>query len=580
MDTKPEGVISTMDESVTTPDPPTSSTVSTCPFAQLPQKTVFSPKLEWVETLQDCSCKPTCQRVILVRDDKSRSVLRILLYSPDNEKYSVIGDKTNQLLRSWDEKKVWLIQQSEFFENGPISKLMESGAVNMETFPTKVCIGLYKLLKQLSSSSSLSYKNLTLSKLFYDTHLRIPDCTSRTYTADEKDSHKALILNVAQQLLAKSSHLSKDPSRFRDLIDELSTCTWSQLPRALDLHLVGLETEALHSVYLKGVGYTLGKCVGATTSASVMFATETKERETKAPVPELAPRKKTAEAPPAQDTKVTEEGAPLEKDIQVMEHSLEKIVQETQPRLKKPKVTKSNIKPLVIKIIKANDSAGRENILRGATIGTKFVGVDQLAGVYKIFERKTQPTAEDSEQEDKYYIYQVMDFLPGVTLGRAIEDAKTQFPQDLIVCWLLDITGGLEVMHNKNYVHCDLKPANIMVCGQSCTIIDFSIAAKVNETSSVGLLAPDQCGDQHGYLVTPAVDIYAFGLILHFIMTREKWTRAESLQVMLERVKKLYSAYDAELHSLLASCLNNSPALRRSAKEIAGILKALQKKTA
>ncbi len=91
---------------------------------------------------------------------------------------------------------------------------------------------------------------------------------------------------------------------------------------------------------------------------------------------------------------------------------------------------------------------------------------------------------------------------------------------------LADILDGLEELHRLGYTHRDLKPQNVLLLDGHWRLSDFGLALPPTGTttkltsvdSAWGTLhycAPEQATHFSGS--TPAVDIYAFGCILHDI---------------------------------------------------------------
>jgi hypothetical protein len=82
------------------------------------------------------------------------------------------------------------------------------------------------------------------------------------------------------------------------------------------------------------------------------------------------------------------------------------------------------------------------------------------------------------------------------------------------------IADGMTAVHAAGIVHRDLKPANVMLRGDVPTIVDFGIAKHLGNQSAVttgrligtpAYMAPEQLT---GGLVTPAIDVWALGVIL------------------------------------------------------------------
>jgi len=76
-------------------------------------------------------------------------------------------------------------------------------------------------------------------------------------------------------------------------------------------------------------------------------------------------------------------------------------------------------------------------------------------------------------------------------------------------------------------VHCDLKPANILVAGNDRALVtDFGFACLLRSTQrtphsiggTAGFLAPEL--QRPGALPTPAADVYSLGILLQQILKR------------------------------------------------------------
>ncbi|GFJ95384.1 serine/threonine-protein kinase [Phytohabitans rumicis] len=113
--------------------------------------------------------------------------------------------------------------------------------------------------------------------------------------------------------------------------------------------------------------------------------------------------------------------------------------------------------------------------------------------------------------------YLVTAHLPGYRSGTTLVGGPTPAEQ----LWTLGggLAQTLAAIHGKGIVHCDVKPANLLVRGHDVRIIDFGIARYVGERCgdegmvqcSRGWAAPEQLRTDPA---TPAVDVFAWGCLL------------------------------------------------------------------
>lgn len=100
--------------------------------------------------------------------------------------------------------------------------------------------------------------------------------------------------------------------------------------------------------------------------------------------------------------------------------------------------------------------------------------------------------------------------------GRTIESFLARFRE---------LVSALAYLHERDIVHRDVKPENILVDRNgSARLLDFDLAVRVNErhrkavAGTVAYLSPEQ---SRGGPATPASDLYAAGVILFWGLTGE-----------------------------------------------------------
>lgn len=118
------------------------------------------------------------------------------------------------------------------------------------------------------------------------------------------------------------------------------------------------------------------------------------------------------------------------------------------------------------------------------------------------------------------YYYIMTEFCDNGTLFDFLEENKN-YKIDEFRIWkiLIEILNGLKFIHLKNYLHLDLKPANIFVTFEgSLKIGDFGLATKLpilekdfDLEGDRNYIAPELINDK---IYTPFADIFSVGLMI------------------------------------------------------------------
>jgi len=131
----------------------------------------------------------------------------------------------------------------------------------------------------------------------------------------------------------------------------------------------------------------------------------------------------------------------------------------------------------------------------------------------------------DLEQDD-LLAFILMDYVDGVSLRGEIfrGRGKGALAKGRILEIMRPVCSALQYAHNMGMVHCDMKPANIMLeKGGRVLVADFGIARMTDAATSTmvgagtpAYMAPEQV---RGLDAIPQTDIYALGISLYEMLT-------------------------------------------------------------
>ena len=155
------------------------------------------------------------------------------------------------------------------------------------------------------------------------------------------------------------------------------------------------------------------------------------------------------------------------------------------------------------------------------------------------FEREAQTLAKlqhpnivrfYSLERDDDLVYMLMDYVEGTTLRKEIFRSVGPFSAKRILEIMKPVGAALFFAHQSGYVHCDVKPANIMLHKNGTVYVsDFGIA-RVTESATVTMVGagtPAYMAQEQarGEMPAPQTDIYALGVILFEMLNRSEERR-------------------------------------------------------
>lgn len=149
---------------------------------------------------------------------------------------------------------------------------------------------------------------------------------------------------------------------------------------------------------------------------------------------------------------------------------------------------------------------------------------------------------------------------------------------------LAGVAEGLAYLHERGFVHRDVKPENVLVDARGhAKLLDFDLAARVGEppggaplvAGTLAYLSPEQA---RGAPATPASDVYGLGAVTYRALTGQAPFTGDAVEVVRAHARAeapppsaldpALAPYDALLARLLTKDQGERPTAAEAAEEL------------
>jgi len=239
---------------------------------------------------------------------------------------------------------------------------------------------------------------------------------------------------------------------------------------------------------------------------------------------------------------------------------------------------------VALKVLPANllqDEAARKRFRNEALTLSRF----NHPNVAQIYDFDTQDSVD----------FLIMEYVQGLTLSTIV---KNGIPEDRVRALGSEIAGVLEDAHASAVIHCDIKPANIMLTQKGqIKLLDFGLAQLLRSDGSEPTKSISSMTDGAGTLpyMAPEVlrgggcneksDIYALGVTLYEMSTGRRPFENQVSSALIEAIvngealspRKVRPELSGGLEQTILRCLEKDPERRfQSAGEVRDALMGKQ----
>jgi serine/threonine-protein kinase len=186
--------------------------------------------------------------------------------------------------------------------------------------------------------------------------------------------------------------------------------------------------------------------------------------------------------------------------------------------------------------------------------------------------------------EENNTAYIAMEYIEGYSLKHILEK-EGRLPEARTIEYVRQIVRALQFIHEKNILHLDIKPSNIIIDqSDNARLIDFGVSKRYNDedketsttilTLSKGFAPIEQYDNEGTHTFSPCPDIYSLGATMYNLLTGKIPTESilRATRPFLKPTE-LNPALSPEIEAVIMKAMQINPIDRyQSMKEMAAAL--------
>lgn len=164
----------------------------------------------------------------------------------------------------------------------------------------------------------------------------------------------------------------------------------------------------------------------------------------------------------------------------------------------------------------------------------------------------------------------VSEYIDGGSLDQVLEKRGGYLPEDEAVRMTIGVLCGLEFLHSRDIIHRDVKPANVLLQGETPRLTDFGVSRVLKATSaslrSAGTphyMAPEAFDGKR----TAQTDLWSAGVMFYEMLTGKYPFRGEGVMEIMAAIvngepEPLPPEIDHSIRTIITKALKKRPAER------------------
>lgn len=142
-------------------------------------------------------------------------------------------------------------------------------------------------------------------------------------------------------------------------------------------------------------------------------------------------------------------------------------------------------------------------------------------------------------EEDDTACYIIEEYMGGETLYDFLARQKC-LPTSVISQYSIQLCEIIEYLHQSGILYLDVKPENILIQGETLSLIDFGGAIRKKECAGVVFGTPGYAApEQYDGLAEERSDVYGIGCVLGVMLGEENTGRKELIRIQEKCVQKI-----------------------------------------